>query len=104
MGYFLVMYGLRAFFRLVIEGNNGAGGGIPQEQMESMAVQSELGITMSAGPMPNKFDPVQIIRMEHENLDITKFKGTVDDAERRLLGKKATKKKTALAYPAGGGS
>jgi len=97
--YFLVMFGLRAFFRLVIEGNNGGSGGMPQEQMESMMVQGELGITMSAGPMPNKFDPEQMIKMELENLDITRFKGRVDDAERRLLGKKSTRKKTSLAYP-----
>lgn len=95
--YFLVMFGLRAFFRLVIEGNSS--GGISQEQMESMAVQTDLGITMSAGPMPNKFDPNKMIKMEQENLDITRFKGRLDDAERRLLGKKNTRKKTISAYP-----
>jgi hypothetical protein len=89
--YFLVMFGLRAFFRLVIEGNSN--GGLPQEQMESYEVQSGLGRTMSGNPMPNKFDPNQMIKMEQENLDITRFKGRLDDAERRLLGKKSARRK-----------
>jgi hypothetical protein len=89
--YFLVMFGLRAFFKLVIEGKSS--GGMSQEQMESMAVQSDLGVMMSGNPMANKFDANKVIKMEQENLDITKFKGRLDDAERRLLGKKNTKKK-----------
>lgn len=89
--YFLVMFGLRAFFRLVIEG--GPNGGRQQEQMEAMTTQMDLGITMAGGPGPSRFDANQFIKKEQENLDMTKFKGRLDDAERRLLGKKTSRKK-----------
>lgn len=100
--YFLVMFGLRAFFKLVIEGNSGSGS-MSQEQMESMAIQGDLGVTMSGGPMPSKFDPVKMIKMEQENLDITRFKGRLDDAERRLLGKKSSRKKLSNTGSANSG-
>ena len=99
--YFLVMFGLRAFFRLVIEG--GSSGGRPQEQMESMETQMNLGITMTNGPRPNQFNPNQVIKKEQENLDMTKFKGRLDDAERCLLGKKTTRKKLTGAGAANSG-
>lgn len=98
--YFLVMFGLRAFFRLVIQGDSN---GQSQEQIESMAIQSGLGITMSGGPMSKKFDGNPIIKKEQETLDITRFKGRLDDAERRLLGKKSSRKKLTGAGTANSG-
>lgn len=94
--YFLVMFGLRAFFKLVIEG--GKSGGMGQEEMESMTTQIDLGVSMAGGnPMANKFDAPAVIKKEHETLDITRFKGKLDDAERRLLKKKKTRKQLAGA-------
>ena len=101
--YFLVMYGLRAFFRLVIESGSNGGGGTSQEQMESFTVQGDLGVTMSGNPMPNKFDPNAVMMKERENLEITRFKGRLDDAERRLLGKKNAKKTLSGAGAANSG-
>mmetsp|Transcript_24053 Transcript_24053/g.29615 ORF Transcript_24053/g.29615 Transcript_24053/m.29615 type:complete len:333 (+) Transcript_24053:1561-2559(+) len=97
--YFLVTYGLRAFFRLVIEGNNQ--GGMSQEQMEAARMQTDFGITMNT--MPSKFNPNVIIKSEQENLDIMRHKSTVDDAESRLLGKKYSKKKLGGAVDGNSG-
>ena len=69
--------------------------------MESFAVQNDLGVAMSSNPMPNSFDANKIIKMEQESLDITRFKGKLDDAEKRLLGKKNSRKKIAVAYDGG---
>ena len=66
-------------------------------------IQGDLGVTMSGGPMPSKFDPVKMIKMEQENLDITRFKGRLDDAERRLLGKKSSRKKLSNTGSANSG-
>lgn len=100
--YFLVTFGLRAFFRLVIQGG---GTGMSQEETESMMTQVDLGVSMSNGnPMANNnFDGPSMIKKERETLDITKFKGKLDDAERRLLKKKKKSKKLTGAVKNGEG-
>mmetsp|Transcript_19041 Transcript_19041/g.31593 ORF Transcript_19041/g.31593 Transcript_19041/m.31593 type:complete len:301 (+) Transcript_19041:114-1016(+) len=84
--YFLVMFGLRGFFRLMI-------GNPSQEQMEDMKLQSQLGLTMAAAG-PKKFDSPKALNQEADNLELlSKTKSDLDDVERRLLGAKYPKKK-----------
>lgn len=84
--YFLVMYGLRAFFRLVI-------GEPSQEVQENGKKQMNLGMQASAGPTA-PFDAPKALKAEADNLElIPKHKSTLDDVEKRLLGKKYPKKK-----------
>lgn len=100
--YFLVMFGLRAFFKLVIEGD----GTTQKEHMEASMIHADMGYTMNGnpnGPMnKSKFDPAKAIRTEIENLDLCKHKSILDDADRRLLGKKYTTKKIAAGAGKGG--
>ena len=89
--YFLVMFGLRAFFRLAI-------GEPTQEQMESMKLQHELGYGAGAVAGPAKFDAPKMLRQEADNLELfSKPKSDLDEAERRLLGAKYPKKKMQAA-------
>ena len=84
--YFLVMFGLRAFFRLAI-------GDPSQEHMESNILQVDLmGILTNPPPPGQKFDCVKAIKTETENLDLAQYKSSIDDVERRLLGKQYPKK------------
>lgn len=88
--YFLVMYGLRAFFKLVIEGD----GNNQNDFREASMIMADLGCTMhAAGPVNKKFDAVQAIKSEIENLELSKHKSILDDADKRLLGKKFLMKK-----------
>jgi len=85
--YFLVMFGLRGFFRLVI-------GDPTQEQMESMALQSQLGTQAGGAPGPQQFDGTKALNAEADNLELLPtHKSSLDDVEKRLLGKKYPKKK-----------
>lgn len=87
--YFLVMYGLNDFFRLVLGGS-----GPKQELTDSEMILFDMGYTPGqGGPVPEKFDAKAAIRDETENLDIMKYRPYVDDAEKRLLGKRYPKKK-----------
>lgn len=83
--YFLVMFGLRGFFRMVI-------GDPTQEKVESLKMQNQLGLTTAAGPA--KFDAAKMLTQEADNLELlSKPKSDLDDVERRLLGSKYPKKK-----------
>mmetsp|Transcript_13304 Transcript_13304/g.20259 ORF Transcript_13304/g.20259 Transcript_13304/m.20259 type:complete len:301 (+) Transcript_13304:167-1069(+) len=83
--YFLVMFGLRGFFRMVI-------GDPSQEQMESNQMQMSLGLTQSAGP--KQFDAPKALLVEADNLELLfRPKSELDEVERRLLGSKYPKKK-----------
>jgi len=89
--YFLVMFGLRAFFKLVIDGN----GNSQKEHMEAAVVQTQLGNTFAAGGgggPQKKFDSQTFIKGEIESLEMAKYKSVLDDADTRLLGKKYGKK------------
>jgi hypothetical protein len=83
--YFLVMFGLRAFFRLAI-------GDPSQEIMESDMRQMNLGNLTNPPPPGQKFDCVSALKAENENLELAQYKSSVEDAERRLLGKRYPKK------------
>jgi hypothetical protein len=83
--YFLVMFGLRGFFRLVI-------GDPTQEQQETMLLQNKLG-TQTAGGL-QQFDAPKVLKQEADNLELLpSHKSSLDDVEKRLLGKKYPKKK-----------
>jgi len=97
--YFLVMYGLRAFFRLVM--------GEPlQEEIEGNEIQKELGREFGGGP-PNQFDGPKALNAEADNLELLNKKSRrfyLDDAERKFLGKRYPKKVTKLSGKAGAGA
>eukprot|EP00553_Chaetoceros_curvisetus_P009485 CAMPEP_0204624682 /NCGR_PEP_ID=MMETSP0717-20131115/10436_1 /ASSEMBLY_ACC=CAM_ASM_000666 /TAXON_ID=230516 /ORGANISM="Chaetoceros curvisetus" /LENGTH=302 /DNA_ID=CAMNT_0051640159 /DNA_START=44 /DNA_END=949 /DNA_ORIENTATION=+ len=100
--YFLVMFGLRAFFKLVIEGD----GSKQKDHMEASMIHADMGYTINGnptGPMAkSKFDAAKSIRTEIENLELCKHKSILDDADRRLLGKKYMTKKIATNAGKGG--
>uniref|UniRef100_A0A7S4QZ46 ER membrane protein complex subunit 3 n=1 Tax=Ditylum brightwellii TaxID=49249 RepID=A0A7S4QZ46_9STRA len=86
--YFLVMFGLRAFFRLAI-------GEPSQAHRESAMTQHNLGLALNAPPGPSQFDAPKALRTEADNIEIFVFptKSTLDEAEKRLLGTKYPKRK-----------
>lgn len=92
--YFLVMYGLRAFFKLVIDADDKNGGG-QKEYMDAAMIQADLGNSMVAGPPGKKFDGKQAIKMEIEAIELARHIGILDDADKRLLGKRYTSIKRA---------
>lgn len=88
--YFLVMFGLRAFFRLAI-------GDMPQESQESSFLQHSLGTLINrpaAGP--KKFDATAALNAEADNLELVKMNNMLNDAEKRLLGAKRFPKKKSM--------
>ena len=91
--YFLVMFGLRAFFRLAI-GDSGGGG---QEGQESSILQSDFGVTVGGGPPGQTFNAAGAMKNETENLELMRYRPSVDDAEKRLLGNKYPKKKVTTS-------
>ncbi len=84
--YFLVMFGLRAFFRLAI-------GELNQETQESTITQHSFGITNVAPNPQNKFNPEQALKTEADNLQFQKQIESLDDVEKRLLGHRYPKRR-----------
>jgi hypothetical protein len=89
--YFLVMYGLRSFFKLAI-------GEPALEVREQDMLLSNMG--MRNAPQPGKSDPDgeamgKQLRQEAENLELflQAHKSEMDGVEKRLLGKKRYPKK-----------
>jgi hypothetical protein len=89
--YFLVMFGLRAFFRLAM--------GEPlQEEVEGNEVQKELGLDYGGGggPPGGQFDAPKVLVAEADNLELMNVRSRrfkLDEAEKKLLGKRYPKKK-----------
>lgn len=81
--YFLVMFGLRAFFKLVIDGD----GSSQKDHMKAAMIQTELGHSMAGGMggPQKKFEADQFLKAEIENLELFKQKCVLEDADRRLL-------------------
>jgi ER membrane protein complex subunit 3 len=85
--YFLVMYGLRSFFKLVM-------GTPPQEQREQeMYQQTKWGLQMPPNPSSPKQDPeslAKLLNQEADNLELLllNHKSELDSVEKRLLGKR----------------
>lgn len=86
--YFLVMFGLRAFFVLAI-------GDVSQETQEGTIIQASLGNSTVALPPGQKFDASKALRTEADNLEMVRYKSLLDDVEKRLLGKNYPKKKSS---------
>ena len=85
--YFLVMFGLRAFFRLAI-------GDPSPETLESTTKKQDLG--MSEGPVtvgPHQFVAPKSLITKTDNLELVQQRAVVDEAEKRLLGKRYQKRK-----------
>ena len=85
--YFLVMFGLRGFFRLAF-------GDPTQEQQESMVLQSQLGTHNAPSSSAQQLDAPKVLKQEADNLEmLPTHKSSFDDVEKRLLGKRYPKKK-----------
>jgi hypothetical protein len=94
--YFLVMFGLRGFFRLVI--------GTPSlETQETQQLWAKLGKTPGAsGPGAGADDAQQTkaLNTEADNMELMlpkHFKSNLDAVEKRLLKTKYPKKKSMLS-------
>lgn len=92
--YFLVMYGLRAFFKLVIDADDKYGGG-QKEFMDAAMIQADLGNSLVSAPPGKKYDGKQAIKMEIEAIELARHRGILDDADKRILGKRYTSMKRA---------
>lgn len=97
--YFLVMFGLRSFFRLAI-------GDMAYEQRETAKLQSKFGYNVSGNPMAQTPDAAQHaknLRQEAENIEyflqVPNKAQSIDSVEKRLLGSRYPKK--SKAYGAG---
>merc|ERR1712157_387197 len=92
--YFLFMYGLRAFFRLVI--------GTPTlETQETQKMWQKLGKKPGGGNpnAPKEESHIKALNQEADNLEMIlpkQFKSNLDQVEKRLLKNKYPKKKTTL--------
>lgn len=75
--YFLVMFGLRGFFSLIL----GEGSGADEARM----MQAQMGM---GGGMNMQFDPKKAFTNEADSLDLVPHTFVLDDVEKRLLGKK----------------
>jgi len=88
--YFLVMFGLRAFFRLAM-------GDPLQEEMEGNEMQKQLGKDYGGGGPPGQqFDAAKMLKAEADNLELINVRSRrfkIDDAEKNLLGRRYPKKK-----------
>ena len=74
--YFLVMFGLRGFFALIL----GSGNVMAEEAM----MQAQMG--MAAGPAgPQQFDAAKAYTAERESLALAAYTSSVDKAEEKLL-------------------
>mmetsp|Transcript_14580 Transcript_14580/g.24752 ORF Transcript_14580/g.24752 Transcript_14580/m.24752 type:complete len:306 (-) Transcript_14580:35-952(-) len=83
--YFLVMFGLRGFFRLII-------GDPTQEMNEDSQRQHQLGLHTQMGPA--QFDAPKALQQEADNIELLpKHKSDLDDVEKRLLGKRYPRKR-----------
>ena len=94
--YFLVMFGLRGFFRLVI--------GTPSlETQETQRLWMKLGKAPGGGAPPSGNDDeqqVKILTQEAYNFDLIfpkHFKSNLDQVEKRLLKDKYPKRKNLTA-------
>ena len=92
--YFLVMFGLRGFFRLAI-------GSPTLENQETQQLWQKLGKKPGAGGPGQPDDEAQIKAMNQEadNLELLlpkHFKSNLDQVEKRLLKNKYPKKKATL--------
>ncbi|KAL3906091.1 MAG: hypothetical protein SGILL_009415 [Bacillariaceae sp.] len=93
--YFLFMYGLRAFFRLVM--------GTPSlETQETQKMWLKLGKKPGGGPpqASNDDNQVKALTQEADNLELMlpkQFKSNLDQVEKRLLKAKYPKKMATLS-------
>lgn len=90
--YFLVMFGLRGFFKLVIGSPN-------MESMESQKLMSEMGKHAGSGSKDDD-EVVKQLNGEAEKLAMAlpkQFKSQLDSVEKRLLKNKYPKKKSTIS-------
>lgn len=77
--YFLMMFGLRSFYRLLL-------GDDSELADETRMMQMQMGMGGGAGGMG--FDAQKVFRAERDNLELVKHSWEAEEAEKRLLGDK----------------
>ena len=94
--YFLVMYGLRGFFRLVMAPDASP---TVMEDAQSAEIQASLGNSMGATGKPTSdFDGSKAFRQQADSMEVAlRYFSTLDDAEKRLLGKRYPVKKKKIS-------
>ena len=92
--YFLLMFGLRGTFRLLI-------GDSHIDERRSLEIQGELGMAFGNSQPFNKSNA---FKSECENLEFCRYKSVIDESERRLLGKDYPKNHFVSVGASGGGS
>lgn len=86
--YFLVLYGLRSFLKLLI-------GDLSFEQKEQDKLLFHLGLQNPPNPTANnqsKENLIKMMRAEAEKLELHQQKSELDGVEKRLLGNRYPKK------------
>ncbi len=92
--YFLVFFGLRAFFRLAMKDPL-------QEEVEGNDIQREL-VRDYGSPPGAQFDAAKVLRTEADNLELINVRSRrfkVDDGEKNLPGKRYPKKNNVKGSP-----
>lgn len=77
--YFLVMFGLRGLFTLIL------GGASVDSDAQMMQAQMGMG-GMGMGAKQNAFDPKKAYKQERESLKLAQHEWTVGASERKLVG------------------
>lgn len=87
--YFLVMYGLRSFFRLAV------GDPTLEFRQQEVLLQRFGFVSASPGKAPDAAALCKQMRQEAENMDLllNQHKSNFDSVEKRILGKKYPKRK-----------
>lgn len=81
--YFLVMFGLRGFFTLIIGDNVQLG----QEINESLMLHRKIGLSTNNINQPcQQYDPLAALKAEIENLEVAFSFGRVANSEKKILG------------------
>ena len=81
--YFLVMFGLRGLFRLII-------GDPSRDSVDSTALQADLGNSFF---LPAPLKSKDAFKAECDNLEIARYRSVIETSERILLGSKYPKGK-----------
>lgn len=93
--YFLLMFGLRGFFSLLIGEEVMSG----QQQM----MQAQMGM-MGAGQQAQQIDYNQLYAAERDRLKVVQYKSATEAAELRMIGEEAPKALPAPASSSSSGS
>lgn len=90
--YFLVMFGMRGLFRLII-------GDPSQDERSSQVMQTELG---NAPGAPQPIKGKEAFKVEADNLEIAKYTSVLEMSEKELLGGRYPRRERKKGVKKGG--